>query len=297
MDVAELLRLFPSLPLGWLSRLLNKQKDADKATTHKHAATTAAAATTTSTNRKQKEEDKNVFRSSLLKALVCAARHLVKTSQAHPRAREWAMASDRSASDSDESSAAVEADKRLKDDADELEAWSDDAAMKGDEDDNEDWMEAAQPLKKQKKAPGGQAKPKAKAKSKAAAKTKAGPKLCFVCPARISGKSRWCQQHTKDYNAMRHQAERAGTVNVFEEVMEDENKARDALKDFQTQNAGGRFRKKLLDWGQWQRMYGKKRSKTNRDKLILMDADDYCGYILGKRPHWSKQDAFADWEK
>ena len=29
---------------------------------------------------------------------------------------------------------------------------------------------------------------------------------------------------------MRYQAELAGTVNVFEEVMEDENKARDALK-------------------------------------------------------------------
>ena len=42
---------------------------------------------------------------------------------------------------------------------------------------------------------------------------------------------------------MKYQADNAGKAMVFDEAMQGPEKAREAIEDFDRQNAGGRFRK------------------------------------------------------
>lgn len=141
-------------------------------------------------------------------------------------------------------------------------------------------------------------KRQAPANKKANSSKKADEKaLCFVCPVRKIGKTRFCKAHKKTYDAIRYQADQAGERALFDKLMEDPEKARESIVEFERNNAGGRWRKRLIDWVQWKRTYGVTTSQTRREKQTLMDADDYMGYILGKRPHWTREEARKDWER
>ena len=121
-----------------------------------------------------------------------------------------------------------------------------------------------------------------KAKAKAKAESSKLSKKCFAatCFENNKNNSRWCAWHHKHAEALDYQAKSKGPAEqeAVRKVLQDSGKAGLALEDFEAQNAGGRFRKRLIDWGAWCQRYGVRRSITEREDDELMDLDDYWEY-------------------
>ena len=88
--------------------------------------------------------------------------------------------------------------------------------------------------------------------------------LCFVCPLKIQARKRFCSKHQKDYNAMEYQAKRDDKLDAFNNVMSDETQAGKALADFARRNPDGAFRKKPIEWTQFEKTYSKELVGTLR---------------------------------
>ena len=111
------------------------------------------------------------------------------------------------------------------------------------------------------------------------AKEKARKENCFVISCRNSKKrnSRFCPQHSKVDAAMKYQAQKRGpaAVSAYEQVMRNTETATTAVDDWEKINGTDGGRKALIDWGKWEKKFGVKITRRERQKKVRMDFIDF----------------------
>ena len=109
-------------------------------------------------------------------------------------------------------------------------------------------------------------------------KTKA-KETCFVIACKMNKKrnSRFCAQHSKVDAGMKYQAHKKGSAAVaaYEQVMRNAETATTAVEDWEKVNGTDGGRKALIDWGKWEKKFGVKVTKRERQKKVLMDFIDF----------------------
>eukprot|EP00959_Pyramimonas_sp_CCMP1952_P254952 5324720-Pyramimonas_sp.AAC.1 len=70
----------------------------------------------------------------------------------------------------------------------------------------------------------------------------------------------------------------------FDQILNDPVKAQEALDQHARDNCDGRFRKKVIDWGQWKRQFGIKISTAVRDCEDWMDVTEYTNMKCQNMP-------------
>ena len=103
------------------------------------------------------------------------------------------------------------------------------------------------------------------------------PSLCYilVCDERKNGKSKYCKEHKKVTDAILYQAERQNRKAEVEKVLSEQVQCTKAVQDFQKENPPGRFRKKLIDFGQWFKTYSVETAITGREAVELYSFSDF----------------------
>jgi len=143
-----------------------------------------------------------------------------------------------------------------------------------------------------------------KSKAKAKGKPRNPPKdaKCFVlgCDEKKAGKHRWCHPHKRTHDTLKRGAAESGpdALKTLEESCEEAAKAKELFDDFENANPGGKWaRKKMVDWAHWKRKYGRRVEETDREKQVLMDAEDFVGMMKKKRPHWTTVQCIEEWDR
>lgn len=131
----------------------------------------------------------------------------------------------------------------------------------------------------------------AKARARAA-----GNKNCFICESAHNKNSKFCTDHHKAAEAMRYQASKASPPqgNALDAIFSDMAKCKMAINDFLRNNCEGRFRKKLIDWGQWRKQYGVRVAMTESDNDKLMGVTSYIKHMEGRM---STEEAQAEFRR
>ena len=108
---------------------------------------------------------------------------------------------------------------------------------------------------------------------------------------------RFCGEHHKGAEALRYQGKQKNPeiTKAIEETLSDPVKAKLALDEFARQNPEGRFRKRLLDWGQFLQKFGRRAEVRHREQEEEMDATDYIAWQ--KSQGKSDQEALAKWKE
>lgn len=177
--------------------------------------------------------------------------------------------------------------------------WDDDVDMTGGQVDvvNDSTSNAGDSPRGKKR---GHGKAKAKGKAKASACRK-GVVKCFAlkCEEKKLYNSKWCRPHHRKVEAMRYQAQNSGdrALQVFNEVMGDPAKAQVAIADFERENPEGQFRKRVIDWGAFQRRHGVRTSWTMREEEVQVDVTGYW-MSVGMPKGVTREESDAEfWEK
>ena len=110
--------------------------------------------------------------------------------------------------------------------------------------------------KKKRKKKGGKAKAKASPKKTPVSKSRVLDKSCFICPNKKKANSRFCLVHNPPAECIKNQAVAKNELKAFDEVMYNKEKCKLAVEEFMRENPPGKFRKKLIDFGQWRKSYG-----------------------------------------
>ena len=124
------------------------------------------------------------------------------------------------------------------------------------------------PAKKGKKGKGnGKGSKKGGKKAGAKAKSKAGSRKCIMatCQETKVGNTRFCAEHRPMADGIWSQAQDAGKEEEAKAILYDEAKCAMALMKWQKENPPGKYRKKLIDWAQWQRTFDVKSKVTVRE--------------------------------
>ena len=128
--------------------------------------------------------------------------------------------------------------------------------------------------------------PKAKGKSNAKPKKEPsskrrgpqpGTKQCFVptCNDIKTGNLRFCLLHRPMADGIMEQAKEADKVEEAQQMMYDEAKCGMAIQRWQKENPAGKFRKKLIDWSTWCRIFDIKKTVTMRETEAEWTWDDW----------------------
>ena len=125
-------------------------------------------------------------------------------------------------------------------------------------------------------------------------------KVCFVaqCERKVRSHSKFCQQHSKDVEAIRYQAKTkkdTEVMNTLELALQDPTKAKLCLEEFAQSNPEGRFRRKLIDWGAFMQSHGKRAEVRDRSREELMDVTDFVSWKMSRG--LSEQDAENAWKQ
>ena len=131
--------------------------------------------------------------------------------------------------------------------------------------------DAESPKKKLKKSAGKKAVKKghfkASPKKKPVSKARVLDKNCFICVNKKKSNSRFCLVHNPPAEAIKSQAVAKNELKAFEEVMYNKEKCTLAIEEFMRENPPGKFRKKLIDFGQWKKtMVSGPRSRSMRTR-------------------------------
>ena len=94
---------------------------------------------------------------------------------------------------------------------------------------------------------------------------------------------------------IRNQSIRDGQQETFNAIFYEEVKCRTAVERYERENPQGRFRKKLIDWGQWKKAFGVRIAKIDREVDTLMDETDYIAWAMNFRL-MAKEDARVKWK-
>ena len=162
--------------------------------------------------------------------------------------------------------------------------------------------------KKQQPGNGGK-KAKPKAKASAGRKAPNGSKKCFAagCTESKKGKARFCAYHRPMADSIKSQGEAAGKLQEAEQLLNDEAKCAMALQQWERDNPPGKYRKKLIDWSQWQRQFKIKTVVIVREGQTqwtwdeLVEEKGEAGWpaerILAKWNSWEKDsNVEQDWD-
>jgi hypothetical protein len=122
---------------------------------------------------------------------------------------------------------------------------------------------------------------KEKAKAKASAKRQANKgnggavkgvmymsrSTCLVCSEQPVRGHRWCVEHKRAEAAMKYQAQKSNQLQQYDQVMKDDAKAAEAVRDYvKSTPAGQRWtRKPLIDWVSWGQKYGVRLAVSEKD--------------------------------
>eukprot|EP00959_Pyramimonas_sp_CCMP1952_P151692 3173816-Pyramimonas_sp.AAC.1 len=100
---------------------------------------------------------------------------------------------------------------------------------------------------------------------------------CFAqqCNEKKKANSKFCPKHHRSAENIKNQAERDGELQTYEQIFNDPVKADQALEQFDRDNCDGRFRKKLIEWGQWKRQFGVKVSTKTQGIEEWLDVAEY----------------------
>eukprot|EP00435_Cladocopium_sp_Y103_P068230 s676_g31.t1 len=145
----------------------------------------------------------------------------------------------------------------------------------------------------------GRGRGRGKAAAKKSAAKPDSSKVCFVaqCERKVRSHSKFCQQHSKDVEAIRYQAKSRKdneVMNAVELALGDPTKAKLCLEEFAQNNPEGRFRRKLIDWSAFMQTHGKRAEVRDRAKEELMDVTDFVSWKMGRG--LSEQDAMDAWK-
>lgn len=91
---------------------------------------------------------------------------------------------------------------------------------------------------------------------------------CFItlCPDKKRTGKKCCAKHERDVEAMSYQAKRSGESDFFDKMASDPTKLGLALADFDKNNPPGRFRKALIDWTQYKKIFAHKTERVAQEK-------------------------------
>ena len=122
---------------------------------------------------------------------------------------------------------------------------------------------------------------KEKAKAKASAKRQANKgnggavkgvmymsrSTCLVCSEQPARGHRWCVEHKRAEAATKYQAQKSNQLQQYDQVMKDDAKAAEAVRDYvKSTPAGQRWtRKPLIDWVSWGQKYGVRLAVSEKD--------------------------------
>ena len=105
--------------------------------------------------------------------------------------------------------------------------------------------------------------------------------LCFVaqCGRKKKSNQRVCSHHTPILAAIKYQSERDSEVEAYKACFQDPEKAKWCCDEHERLNPPGTaVRKRFIDWGQWRKRFGIRKSQTDQDREELMDEADYVCY-------------------
>ena len=105
--------------------------------------------------------------------------------------------------------------------------------------------------------------------------------LCFVaqCGRKKKSNQRVCSHHTPILAAIKYQSERDNEVEAYKACFADPEKAKWCCDEHERLNPPGTaIRKRFIDWGQWRKRFGIRKSQTDQDREELMDEADYVCY-------------------
>ena len=143
--------------------------------------------------------------------------------------------------------------------------------------------------------PAGKGQAKAKAKAKTQASAKSGDKLCFVinCGSSKKANSRFCEAHRQAADNIKTQAVANGTPEYAEQILYDAVKCTAAIEQWMKENPPGRFRKQLIDWTVWSRMFDVKTRITIRTGFTAWNWTDWSD----EHSHWKPERVLAKWNQ
>ena len=100
---------------------------------------------------------------------------------------------------------------------------------------------------------------------------------CLVCDVLPVRGHRWCSEHKRIEASMKYQAQKAGTLKDYEEIMGDDARAAEAVKDFcRSTPAGARWqRKPLIGWTQWKQKHGQRLTVLEREGTAPMPEKEF----------------------
>ncbi|CAK0850852.1 unnamed protein product, partial [Prorocentrum cordatum] len=100
---------------------------------------------------------------------------------------------------------------------------------------------------------------------------------CFAASCRSKKKhnGKFCIQHHKGAENCKNQAQKDGEIETYNQIFNDPVKADQALEQYEKDNCEGRFRKRLIDWGQWKRQFGVRVSTKVRNVEEWLDVAEY----------------------
>ena len=132
----------------------------------------------------------------------------------------------------------------------------------------------------------------------AKAKAKSKNTKCFICPEKKLANSKFCRRHHRSAENIRYQAANSvpPQTEACEEILGDEAKCRVAIDEFEKENCGGRFRKKLIEWGRWKRKFGVRKSFKIKEGEQQMDITEFIKYKESTRG-WDNPKCMAEWKK
>ena len=115
------------------------------------------------------------------------------------------------------------------------------------------------------------------------------------CAEKKAANSKFCKLHHRQAENIKDQATRDGETESYNSIMNDPDKAQEALNQHSKDNVDGRFRKRLIDWGMWKKRFGQKTSTTVSNVEEWMEVTAYVGWRTKHLPECqAKEDMRAE---
>ena len=136
--------------------------------------------------------------------------------------------------------------------------------------------------------------PKAKAKAKSSTAT---PRTCLSCEEPRYRNTRWCALHNRAAIAAKAQAVAQGEGESYERAVKADDGARQMMAQWEKLNpAGNRWkRKEVVDWAEFKRSYGVRRSKGNWNKYKWMTWKQFKAWGKYKQG-WDSDECTDEWK-
>lgn len=136
----------------------------------------------------------------------------------------------------------------------------------------------------------GKAKAKAKAKAKSAG-SRPGKGPCICCSEARHANTRFCKMHKRSFDSMAYQAKKAeangeaGAVEAFQNAMQDDFSAKQAIEDFAELNPpDSRYvRKTFIDWADFKKTYGHRTEMIDRAKCKPMWEGEFMNWAQNEK--------------